>query len=134
MEFHGHFAPGGCASRGRWSTSAPRRRAISSHRRARARDPLFQYSNPVAQLRGQLKVFTLDRAAQLCLQLEQAAARIVRRTLSRHLVALADMLAGPVQFAQKITQMSVEGHVALVAAKPSGVAEVPHRAATDGTP
>src|SRR5258706_1368592 len=126
MECRGHCAPAGFSWTGRSWTSARRRPATSSRRPEGVRDPLFQHPNPIPQLGRELEVLALDRAAQLRLQLEQAAARIgvasgARFTThTRQVVALAHMLARPVQPPQQIAQMCAEGNIALVAAEAAG--------------
>src|SRR5205823_2926388 len=48
---------------------------------------------------------------------------------TRHVVVLTDVLAGPMQSPQQIAQMRVERDIAVIAAQPSRVAEVPQCAA-----
>src|SRR5258706_245233 len=137
MECRGHCAPAGFSWTGRSWTSARRRPATSSRRPEGVRDPLFEHPNPIPQLGRELEVLALDRAAQLRLQLEQAAARIITAqaaAFAGELVPLAHVLARAVEAPQQVAQVCVEGLIAAIAAEPAGVTEVSQRAPAGRAP
>src|SRR5213078_2835973 len=125
-------ARGGCASRARCSPSAPTRRASRSRRRGAGRDRSFEHPDAVAQLGGELEVLVFHGAAQLLPQIEQLYPWVRRGVGARSHVALADVLARPVEAAQQIAQVGLERLVALSASQAPGFPEVLEGAAAGG--
>src|SRR6185295_12820990 len=137
MECRGHCAPAGSSWTERSWTWGRRRPATSSRRPEGVRDPLFQHPNLISQLGRELEVLALDCPPQLRLQLEQAAARIIRAqdaAFARELVALPHVLARAVEPPQQVAQVCVEGLIAAIAAEPAGIAEVAERAPAGRAP